>query len=454
VRAVAEPKDADENLDRDQAGEGQEADAGESEGGERDASTAGVARALGVEDEGEGEVEEAAQAVPGEKAASNRAARRREEALKRRAKRASSSARSAGEGEEGDEPVEASKAAPLPKDRNARARELLKRRQEAAAQPPAGLSAGEMVQDSLARAGSATGKWFTDNFKGILGVLAVALVGTGAFLFYQEHQLRKAAEASDALARGLAADRARVLAEDKRSDEEKKLDPNLVFPSSEAKADAMLAAYQKVLTEHGGGGPGILAELGAAGAYLDKRAWDDALAAYSRVLASPLASADVDVRARALEGKGFALEGRGDLDGALTTFKELAAVDPSFADLGAYHEARLHALKGDLDKAKEQLKALEKKLELPLADGSQQLFLRTMVNETLRSVDPSSAKPRSPLAGPKGGQITPEELQRMQDDARKRLEELEKKKREKAEREGHEEHGDDSGLTPKPGNEP
>ncbi len=454
MRAVAEPKDADETLDRDEAGEGAEADAGEREASERDESTAGVARALGVEDEGEaeGEAEEGAEAEAEDKPAPNRAARRREEALKRRAKREASSAR--GEGEEGDEPVEASEAAPLPKDRNARARELLKRRQEAAAQPPAGLSAGEMVQDSLARAGSATGKWFTDNFKTILGVLAVGLVGVGGFLFYQEHQLGKAAQASDALARGLAADRGRVLADDKRSEEDKKLDPTLVYASSEAKADAMLAAYQKVIAEHGGGGPAILAELGSAGAQLDKRAWDDALTSYSRVLASPLAGADVDVRARALEGKGFALEGRGDLDGALASFKELAAVDPSYVDLGAYHEARIHALKGDTEKAKEQLKALEKKLELPAADGSQQLFLRAMVNETLRSVDPSSAKPRSPLSGPKGGQITPEELQRMQEEARKRLQELEKKQREKAQEEGHDEHGDDSPLTPKPGNHP
>ena len=40
-------------------------------------------------------------------------------------------------------------------------------------------------------------------------------------------------------------------------------------------------------------------------------------------------------------------------------------------------------------------------------------LLREMVDETLRKIDPTLAPARSTLAGPKGGQMTPEELQAM-----------------------------------------
>src|SRR5690606_4007245 len=123
--------------------------------------------------------------------------------------------------------------------------------------------------------------------------------------------------ATGALADALTIDRGRVLKEDKRPDEEKAADPTRIFPSSEARADAAIEAYQKALTESTEAGPTTLARLGLAGAQLEKGDAQAAIDTYAAVLATPLAQADVDVRGRSIEGTGLAREAKGDLDAAL-----------------------------------------------------------------------------------------------------------------------------------------
>lgn len=364
------------------------------EGDDEDGSEAAqrVAEALGV---GDADEEGSARAADeSAEAAPNRAARRREEALARRRKKKPT-------GEE------------LPKDKNARAKELLaRRREQAAGRRPVQLMPGEMVEDALSRMVSGTGRWLKRNFHIVQWGILAGIVALGGTLFYLSRSEEKEAAASAALAAAVAADRGRVLAEDTRSEEEKEFDPTRTFKTAEERSDTALAAYNKVIDEHPGTGAALLAKLGQAGVLLDKKDYAHALDAYSAVVSSPLAAADPDVKGRAIEGIGFAREGKGDLDGALASFKELEGIDTKgYKELALYHQARIHLAKGDSEKAKELLKSAHEKLQAPSVDGRSFQFLEAVVEEMLRKLDPAAAPPRTLLGGPKGPSLTPEELE-------------------------------------------
>jgi hypothetical protein len=280
-----------------------------------------------------------------------------------------------------------------------------------------------MVEDALSRMTSGAGRWIRQNFHILQWVLLAAVVGTGGTLFYLSRVEKKEGTASATLIAAVAADRGKVLAEDKRSDEEKEIDPTRVFKSAEERSDTALAAYNKVIDEHAGSGAAILAKLGQAGVMLDKKDYPHALEAFSAVAASTLAGADPDVKGRALEGLGFAKEGKGDLDGALATFKELEGIDAKgYKELGLYHQARILIAKKDTDKAKELLKTAREKLQAPGVDGHTFQFLEAVVDETLRKLDPSAVPARTQLGGPKGSSMTPEEIERLIKKARENAE--------------------------------
>ncbi|MBL8740855.1 MAG: tetratricopeptide repeat protein, partial [Myxococcales bacterium] len=308
--AKDEPED---DRDDDESAEGeQSSDSSDAANAavERDESTKGVAKALGVDDDDEdGESEEEEPAKPA--APPNRAARRREEALKkRRATRGGEEKVAAKKSDDEDEededeaeerPVVAARD-PLPKDKNARAKELLRRRKEAAEGKSAniGLSAGEVVQDQIARAGGAAGRWFQRHFRKIIvgSVVGVAaVVGTIQYLNYRDEQ---AGKASDALMKGVANEGGRVFNDeikDVRPEAYKAYDPTPVFTSFGARTDAALVSYTELAGKHAGTGVGVLAKLSEAGALLDKAQFQQAENAFEEVLKTDLAKADIDVRA-------------------------------------------------------------------------------------------------------------------------------------------------------------
>lgn len=416
-----EAEDDDGKAKAKKADDADESDESDEDEDEPDEAAQRVAKALGVaDDDGDGEAKEASEDKPeeseeAEAAKPNRAARRREEALARRKKRAAVDASSPDED------------AGLSKDKNARAKELLKRRREQAASasrgPAAGsLDAGEMVDDALARSAAAIGKWFKSNVQIIQWVVLIGLLGAGGYVLYTMRTEKNAGEASSKLLAGVAADRGIVLEEDKRSDDEKEYDPRRVFKTSGERADAALTAFGGVVEQHAGSGAAILAKLGQGGAYLEKKEYDKAIASYAEVLASPLAAADPDVKGRATEGTAFAKEGKGDLDGALASFKELGGVDvKGYKELATYHEARILFAKGDKAKAKELLEPLNTKLTTPSTEPQPIGYLKGAVGDLLTQIDPGATAASKP---PAGKMPTPEELQDM---ARRAQEALQKK---------------------------
>jgi tetratricopeptide (TPR) repeat protein len=378
---------------------------------EDEQQAARVAEALGLDEEGESKPKSAPVEDEGPQ---NRANRRRDEARERRRKR-----------REGAKEAVVAKARvvvdddDLPKDRNARAKELLLRRREQAAgggrAVQSALLPGEMVDDALARTASAFSKWFRGNWNVIQWVLGGAILVAGGLVFWNHQKEKTSGNASSALAAAVLAERGKVMEEDKRPDEEKELDPAKVFKTPEERSQTAFAAYKKVVDEHGGSGAAILAQLGIAGLHLDKKEYDQALAAYATVLSTSLAGADPDVKGRAIEGTGLAKEAKEDIDGALKAFKDLEAIDAKgYKELALYHQARLHLAKGDKEKAKELLKSARDKLMAPGVDGHPFQFLEAVVDETLRKIDPTSVPPKTSLSGPKGPQMTMEELEKIQ----------------------------------------
>jgi hypothetical protein len=365
----------------------------------------------GVRPEGSAPAEEEVEAV------ANRAARRRDDAVDRRRKRRGKAA-STSDGE-----------APLPRDKNARAKELLKRRREQASEPtrPINLLPGEMVDDAFARSTSAAGKWIRTNFGKIQWVVLAGIAAATGFAIYTSQIEKTAAAATDALAAGITVERSSVMAEDKRTDEQKEAEPGKVYKTNDERAEAALAAYRKAQAEHAGTAAALLAKLGEAGVLLDKRDWAGAIEAYNAVLASKLATADADVRGRAIEGLGFAKEGKGDLDGATASFKELQAIDErGFKELGMYHEARMLLAKGDKDKAKDLLKQIHDKLVVPTPEGKPYRYLETLVDDALRRLDPSAIPTKPPVLGgdAKGSAMSADQMAKIQ----KMLQDAAKKK--------------------------
>jgi tetratricopeptide (TPR) repeat protein len=451
VRAVSrdeDKKDRDDDTEADEAAEGEASEsetAAPADDADRDASTRGIAEAMGIDaEEGEVPTEEGEKADE-ESAAPNRQQRRRDQATARRKKRAKK-AEAAGEGEA---EVVVATDPDLPRDKNARAKELLKRRQQSAAAAkrgggPSGLDTGEMVQDALARGSSAATGFVRRNARVLFGALIVAALGAGGFIFFRDRMAEQKGAATGALADALASDRGRVIKEDKRSEEEKQADPTRVYPTSDARAQAALEGYEKAVAATSEPGPNTLAKLGLAGAKLEKGDLQGAIDGYAQVLATPLAAADLDVKGRAVEGTGLALEQKGDKDAALKSYEELARIDAKgFEELGLYHQARVYAQKGDKEKAKELLKKAREKLQLPGEAGQAFPFLEAVVDGDLRSLDPTALPAaRVQMGGAKGNTMSPEDMERIQEQLKKLME--------KKQGPGDHPEGDDHGDEPKP----
>lgn len=419
----AEDQDRDAEAD---AEDREEADGAPEEGEGSDAAAHRVAEALGVEgddeddkDLGVGDVGAPLDEAVAAAEANNRAARRREDAVERRRKRRGKAAASP------------DAEAPLPRDKNARAKELLKRRREQASEPtrPINLLPAEMVDDAFARSTSAAGKWIRTNFGKIQWVLLAGIAAAAGYALYTTQIEKTAAAATDALVAGITVEHGKVMAEDKRSDEEKEYDTSKIYKTADERADTALAAYRKAASEHPGTASALLAKLGEAGVLLDKRDWAGAIDAYTAVLASKLATADADVRGRSIEGVGLAKEGKGDLDGATASFKDLQAIDErGFKELGMYHEARMLLAKGDKDKAKDLLKQIHDKLVVPTPEGKPFRYLETVVDEALRRLDPNALPNKAPMIGgdAKGSAMSPDQMAKIQ----KMLQDAAKKKAE------------------------
>lgn len=314
-----------------------------------------------------------------------------------------------------------------PKDRNEalRARLLKKRFEQEQKQAP--LTTSELIDDAFTRSVDAAVKWLKKNASTVGWVALAGVVGGIGYLVWDSYQTKTALAASVGLGKALRNQRGYV-AETPPPPELK--DPTPTFKTREERTAATLEAYRKVASEYGSTGAGMLAKLGEAGALLDKHDWDGALAAYRAVKDSPLGKADVDVRARALEGIGFAHEGKGELDEALKAFQELENTGVrGLKETGMYHQARILLSKGEKEKAKTIALSVRESLQKP-SESQPFSYLEVAVGDLLRKIDPSMAPDRVNVGR---RPISEEDLRRLQEEFQRRLEEA----KQKAQEHGH-----------------
>jgi len=309
------------------------------------------------------------------------------------------------------------------RDRNRRLREDVaagrRGKQGARAIPVRNLEAGEIVDDAFARSTQAAGEWLKRNANLVQWVVIVCLVGWVGYAIYSYRAGRAAEQASAKLSTAIRAEGARIGTDETKADPQTGLvETRPAFATEALRLQAAEKQY-RAIADGGSTSAATFAKLGLASVLYDQGKFADAKAAYQAVKASKLASQDLAVKGRALEGIGMSMEALGDKDGALKAFGELSNVDVlGFNALGAYHQARLSFAAGNTDKAKEYLKDAQKRLDTfaggtDAKDGKKALgggnsgYLQQSVRDLQRRVDPSAVPAASPNS------LTAEQIQEL-----------------------------------------
>ena len=297
------------------------------------------------------------------------------------------------------------------RDRNRRLREEMtgggRAKPGARAIPARNLETSEIVDDALARTTQAAGEWLKRNANVVQWVVVVCLVGWVGYAIYSYRAGRAAEQASAKLSSAVRAEGARIGTDDTKPDPQTGLvETRPAFATEALRLQAAEKQY-RAIADGGSTSAATFAKLGLASVLYDQAKFADAKAAYQAVKDSKLASQDLAVKGRALEGIGISLEAVGDKDGALKAFGELSNLDAlGFNALGAYHQARLSFAAGNVDKAKEYLKDAQKRLDTlagtdekgakkPLGGGNTG-YLQQSVKDLQRRVDPTAVPPPSP----------------------------------------------------------
>jgi predicted negative regulator of RcsB-dependent stress response len=258
----------------------------------------------------------------------------------------------------------------------------------------AGLDATERLDDIFVRTTHAVTLWIRKNFRWLQWAVVLVILtmfGVQAVRYYQRQQASKSA---DSLMAGAVAQSGTVGdEEDAKSipDELRHWDSRPMFPDAEQRLNAAEKNYKTTIDKFGKSGAGEYARLQLAGIKYDQKAYDEALNLYRQVRLSSLAQKDLEVRGRTIEGAGFCLEAKSDLEGALKSFRELSNLEGSleFAVLGLYHQARILLAQGKRDNAKELLQKAQKRLS-DEKDSTVASYFKRPIQEALSQIDPSS----------------------------------------------------------------
>jgi len=182
---------------------------------------------------------------------------------------------------------------------------------------------------------------------GAVGVLVVALIGIGiSFVVESGH-----AKAADAL----------YSAVDAASGEVSSIPlPNVntpIYKTAEDKEKAVIEAAQKVRQGFANTRAASTAALLEGDAQLKLGHYDEAIAAYRSFLSG--VSPQDSLRFGGLDGVARAQEGKGDLDGAVATYRQATEI-AAFKDLAQIELARVLAKAGKSEEAKKALEAVSK----------------------------------------------------------------------------------------------
>ncbi len=286
------------------------------------------------------------------------------------------------------------------------------------------------------------GKWIEKNSKLVASVVGLAFLGAIGVMTANYLHEKKETDASAELTVAVADQHGRIGDPDKDTSGDRFKDPTPIFKTEAERRDSALKHYREVSGKFAGTGAATLARLAEGGLLLDSHDADGALAAYKDVIASPLGKADGDVRARAMEGTGFAYELKAAqatdgtkpagadkaLDDALHAFKDLESTDlRGFKELGMYHEARVYEAKGDKAKAIETLKSLHERVN-KAGENHPFPYLEPVTDDRLRALDPTAIPPKKEpqFGGGPGAHGAGGQPQMSQEQIKKLIEQMQK----------------------------
>ncbi|MEO8185555.1 MAG: tetratricopeptide repeat protein [Deltaproteobacteria bacterium] len=278
--------------------------------------------------------------------------------------------------------------------RTAAAKARADRKRERVETAAIGLDAGEMVDDALVRATDKISRLGRRHWNSIQWVIGLGLIGGLGYQVFTWYTRGVDARTTDALFEGVLAEHGTIgdPKDQGKPNSNGVIEPTPIFETEAARQAAALAAYQKAAEERPGSPTEGFARLGEAGVQLELGKTEEAIAIYDRVAASKAAQAYADLRAGALEGRGLALESKGDVAGARRAFEELGALG-GFENQALYQQARIAQAAGDLPAAKAALIKLFKALGSPKAASLGGLperpdFLRERATQLAGVLDP------------------------------------------------------------------
>ena len=281
----------------------------------------------------------------------------------------------------------------------------------------AGLDASERLDDIFVRSTHAATQWIRANFRWLQWAVVAGVILMFSVQGLRYYQRQSASKSTDSLMAGELAQSGTV-GDDEESksipDELRRWDNRPMFADVGQRLSTAEKDYRATIDKFGKTGAGDYARLQLAGIKYDQKAYDEALNLYRQVRSGKLAQDDLEVRGRSIEGTGFCLEAKSDLDGALKSFRELSNLEGSleFAVLGLYHQARVLVSQGKQDVAKDLLLKAQKRLgddKDSVAAG----YFKRPIQEALSQIDPASI---SASASPDLSELLrqyPNRLQRM-----------------------------------------
>lgn len=303
--------------------------------------------------------------------------------------------------------------------RAAAARARKQRMRERAEAEAIGLGAQEMLDDAFARSTDRAARWLKNNASVLQWIGIVALAIWAGWGIYDWRTGKTKAHASDALAEGLHAQNGMVRGTEDPDTVPNEQDPTPIFDDQSAQLNAMREAFATASDMRPGSGTSNYARLALASTLLKAGNHDEALEHFRQVNASEFAKSDPELRGRALEGIGLALEAQGDHEAALQGFKDLETANiPGFTELALYHQARMHRELDQIDQAKE----VTKRLQAELPEPGPLAFAPSYLQQTARALADSLGVVEAEQAPPGLDQpITPEKLREIQEQVQREI---------------------------------
>ncbi|HJZ83609.1 MAG TPA: tetratricopeptide repeat protein [Polyangia bacterium] len=187
-------------------------------------------------------------------------------------------------------------------------------------------------------------------------VALVAIIGTTAF---SDHSARIEGEASLALSRAMRMYETDLAADDEAAKKAQNEDGIPRFKTADERRQATLSELDAMLAKYRSTGAAREAMLVRAGVQLDGQQFDQAIKGYGDFLAE--SDSEQRLRFLAREGRGYAFEGKGQLDLALDEFRKLEMEGELYRDRALYHQARILERKGDPQGAEKMYKMVLEK---------------------------------------------------------------------------------------------